>query len=69
MCPHNSKTMKTKKRINKTTKIKTTSQKPTQNKNDDAFTQHAGEDKRPASQDEEGVIDPPRQKQSMPRSF
>jgi hypothetical protein len=39
------KAMKTKKRINKTTTSKTTSQNPTQNENDDAFTQHAGKDK------------------------
>jgi hypothetical protein len=61
--------MKTKKRINKTTTTKTTSQKPTQNENDDAFTQHASEEEIPASQDEEGAIDPPRQKPSMPGNF
>jgi hypothetical protein len=55
-------TMRTKKRINKTTATKRTSQNPPQNENYDTFTQHAGEDERLASQDEEGVIEPTRLK-------
>jgi hypothetical protein len=58
---------KTKKRINKTaTKAR---QSPTQDEYDNAFTQHADEDERPASQHEEGVIEPPRHTQSTPRCF
>jgi hypothetical protein len=67
MCKHNS-TKKERKRISKTT-TKPTSQRRTQNENDDNFTQHAGENESLASQDEEGAIEPPRHKQSMPHSF
>jgi hypothetical protein len=45
--------MNVKKVINKTTTSKSNRQTPTQNENDDACTQHASEDKRIASQDEE----------------
>jgi hypothetical protein len=44
----------------------TTSQSLTQDEYDNAFTQLAGKEKIPASQDEEGDIEPPRHKQSMP---
>jgi hypothetical protein len=57
MCKHNSDNNdENQKENHKTTTTKPISQKPTQNENDDAFTQHAGEDESLASQDEEGSI-------------